>query len=373
MAIVQARHGARLVSRAQTAGAALQEFPLSDDELRRAAGEGGTDVDLQAAYGSGGAEQGACAPAQTAEARGSDPSEEGHEGGRRRGRKRGAQGGAHAAQLGADEVARRRAAWERRVAPGGGPAAELAETRRVLPIAEHRDQVLQLLRTQQVVLIAGETGCGKTTQVPQFILEDSWAAGRGCRVVCTQPRRISAVSVAERVAAERGEAVGENVGYTIRLDSKGGPDCSLMFCTNGVLLRMLTAGGGEDPMATVTHLVVDEIHERDRFADFLLILLRDLLPAHPHLRLVLMSATLHIDLFSGYFGGCPVVRVPGFTHPVQDFYLEDVLRLTGYQEAAVRELEGEGVTPAAIAAGAAAAAAAGGGRGSKVRGACGRG
>ena len=72
----------------------------------------------------------------------------------------------------------------------------------------------------------------------------------------------------------------------------------------------------------MTHIVVDEIHERDRFADFLLILLRDALPAHPGLRLVLMSATLHTDLFSAYFGGCPVVQVPGFTHPVEDFYLE---------------------------------------------------
>lgn len=72
----------------------------------------------------------------------------------------------------------------------------------------------------------------------------------------------------------------------------------------------------------MTHIVVDEIHERDRFADFLLILLRDALPKHPHLRLVLMSATLHTELFSGYFGGCPIVRVPGFTYPVEDFYLE---------------------------------------------------
>ena len=72
----------------------------------------------------------------------------------------------------------------------------------------------------------------------------------------------------------------------------------------------------------MTHIVVDEIHERDRFADFLLILLRDALPAHPRLRLVLMSATLHTELFSRYFGGCPVVHVPGFTHPVEDFYLE---------------------------------------------------
>lgn len=87
---------------------------------------------------------------------------------------------------------------------------------------------------------------------------------------------------------------------------RGGPESSLMFCTNGVLLRMLTQGDGLDD---VTHIVVDEIHERDRFADFLLILLRNLLPSNPRLRVILMSATLHIELFSGYFGGCPVIQV----------------------------------------------------------------
>ena len=94
-----------------------------------------------------------------------------------------------------------------------------------------------------------------------------------------------------------------------------------------MLLRSLTHGDG---LAGVTHIVCDEIHERDRFADFLLILLKDVLPRHPGVRLILMSATLHVDLFSSYFGGCPVVRVPGFTHPVTDLYLEDALAVVGY-------------------------------------------
>lgn len=80
----------------------------------------------------------------------------------------------------------------------------------------------------------------------------------------------------------------------------------------------------------MTHIIVDEIHERDRFADFLLITLKDLLPTRPDLRLILMSATLHVDLFSNYFGGCPVIDIPGFTHPVSDFYLEDILRISGH-------------------------------------------
>lgn len=87
-----------------------------------------------------------------------------------------------------------------------------------------------------------------------------------------------------------------------------------MFCTNGVLLRMLTSGDG---LEGVTHIVVDEIHERDKFADFLLIMLRDLLPSKPHLHLLLMSATLNVQLFTDYFSGCPLLQVPGYTYPVQ--------------------------------------------------------
>lgn len=208
-------------------------------------------------------------------------------------------------------------------------------------------QIIEAIARHQVILIAGETGCGKTTQVPQYILEVEWAAGRSPRIVCSQPRRISATSVAARIAAERGEdRPGTTVGYRIRLDSVGGPATSLRFVTTGVLLKMMTrADGGDDRgssahaaaapggLAGVTHVVVDEVHERDKFADFALVLLRDVLPARPDLRVVLMSATLQMDLFSGYFGGCPTIEVPGFTHPVRDYFLEDVLRLMRFQGA----------------------------------------
>jgi len=124
-----------------------------------------------------------------------------------------------AAAFSPEEVARRRAAWAARQATP--PVAALAAARAALPITPFRDEILAAVARSQVVLVAGETGCGKTTQVPQYLLEDAWAAGRGVRVVCTQPRRISAISVAERVAAERGNAgVGQDVGYAIRLESK---------------------------------------------------------------------------------------------------------------------------------------------------------
>jgi HrpA-like RNA helicase len=268
-------------------------------------------------------------------------------------------GGKYAAEFSTSEIASRRSKWETNISKPS--MQDLIYGRHNLPIASFREEIVSTVRNNQVVLIAGETGCGKTTQVPQYLLEDAWYRDEGCRVICTQPRRISAMSVAERVAVERGENIGENVGYTIRLENRGGNDSSLMFCTNGILLRMLT-DQSHDAMSRVTHLVIDEIHERDRFADFLLILVRDLLPAHPHLRVVLMSATLHVELFSGYFGGCPVVRVPGFTHPVQDFYLEDVLKLTGYEAAAVQEMD---AALGGYGRGAAALVSSGGGRGGR--------
>lgn len=208
-----------------------------------------------------------------------------------------------------------------------------------LPIASFKDAITSTIESNQVVLISGETGCGKTTQVPQFILDHMWGKGETCKIVCTQPRRISATSVSERISAERGESIGDTVGYKIRLESRGGKQSSIMFCTNGILLRVLITNGsasfnkeapgkmGKDPISDITHIIVDEIHERDRYSDFMLAILRDLLPSYPNLRLVLMSATLDAERFSKYFGGCPVIRVPGFTYPVKTFYLEDVLSI----------------------------------------------
>nr|XP_016442949.1 PREDICTED: DExH-box ATP-dependent RNA helicase DExH6-like isoform X1 [Nicotiana tabacum] len=216
---------------------------------------------------------------------------------------------------------------------------QITVQRSKLPIASFKDVITSTVESNQVVLISGETGCGKTTQVPQFILDHMWGKGETCKIVCTQPRRISATSVSERISAERGESVGDTVGYKIRLESRGGKHSSIVFCTNGVLLRVLVTKGsasfnkkaprkmGTDDISDITHIIVDEVHERDRYSDFMLAILRDLLPSYPNLRLVLMSATLDAEHFSKYFGGCPIIRVPGFTYPVKTFYLEDVLSI----------------------------------------------
>ncbi|XP_051226894.1 DExH-box ATP-dependent RNA helicase DExH6 [Lolium perenne] len=220
-----------------------------------------------------------------------------------------------------------------------GQLRKIAEDRSKLPISSFKDHICSTLENHQVVLISGETGCGKTTQVPQYILDYVWGKGESCKIICTQPRRISATSVAERISAERGEAVGNTVGYKIRLESKGGKNSSIMFCTNGVLLRLLigrvtnvqtaqnVTHSFDDPIMEITHIIVDEIHERDRYSDFMLAILRDLLPMYPHLHIVLMSATINADRFSQYFNGCPVIEVPGHTYPVKTFYLEDVLSI----------------------------------------------
>ncbi|KAI6683460.1 hypothetical protein NL676_029373 [Syzygium grande] len=199
-----------------------------------------------------------------------------------------------------------------------------------LPAYKERDVLLKAISENQVVVVSGETGCGKTTQLPQYILESEIEAARGgvCSIICTQPRRISAMAVSERVASERGEQLGESVGYKVRLEGMKGRDTRLLFCTTGILLRRLLV---DRNLTGVTHVIVDEIHERGMNEDFLLIVLKDLLSRRPELRLILMSATLNAELFSNYFGGAPMIHIPGFTYPVRSHFLENILEMTGYR------------------------------------------
>nr|XP_024395088.1 DExH-box ATP-dependent RNA helicase DExH1-like isoform X2 [Physcomitrium patens] len=210
-----------------------------------------------------------------------------------------------------------------------GPVKALEVFRKKLPAFQMKTELLEAVKNNQVVVVSGETGCGKTTQLPQFVLEEEIENCRGseCNIICTQPRRISAMSVAARVAAERGDALGQSVGYQIRLEAKRSAETRLLFCTTGVLLRRLVQ---EPDLNGVSHVMVDEIHERGMNEDFLLIILRDLLPRRPDLRLVLMSATINAELFSRYFGGAPMKHIPGFTYPVKELFLEDVLELTRF-------------------------------------------
>uniref|UniRef100_A0A8D0D5T4 RNA helicase n=1 Tax=Sander lucioperca TaxID=283035 RepID=A0A8D0D5T4_SANLU len=206
--------------------------------------------------------------------------------------------------------------------------SELDSFRRSLPVHERQKEIIQLIRENKVVLVMGETGSGKTTQIPQFLLDECSRNGEPCRIFCTQPRRLAAIAVAERVAAERGESVGQTVGYHIRLESRVSPKTLLTFCTSGVFLRTLMAGDAS--LTTVTHVIVDEVHERDGLTDFLLTKMREVLQKIPTLKLILSSAALDIDLFLQYFGSCPVIHLKGRLFEVRELFLEDILRLTGF-------------------------------------------
>lgn len=220
---------------------------------------------------------------------------------------------------------------------------EIWTRRQDLPITSFKSNVLQALDSHNVILISGETGCGKSTQVPQFLLEDTLLTkenGANCNIVCTQPRRLAAISLAERVSQELGEhsmGSGDSLcGFQIRLENRMTKHMRLLFCTTGILLRKLQ--DAKTLGSEISHIIVDEVHERDLQNDVLLSMLRQFL-AGPNLKrkfplkVILMSATLNAASFQKYFGGekvCPMLSVPGRTFPVQEFYLEDVLEMTEY-------------------------------------------
>lgn len=204
--------------------------------------------------------------------------------------------------------------------------------RQNLPIAAYKEHFLEILHQNQVVVLSGETGCGKSTQIPSFILEQRLQSALPCKILVTEPRRISAISLAERVSAELGEhkgAVGKDdslIGSAVRLENNIGRNARLIYATTGIVLRMLEAGQLDD----VSHIIVDEVHERSIESDFLLIILKSLMNVRKDLKVVLMSATLDAERISAYFGGCPTVNVPGRTFPVEVHWLEDAVELCDY-------------------------------------------
>eukprot|EP00930_Biecheleria_cincta_P019174 TRINITY_DN14707_c0_g3_i1.p1 TRINITY_DN14707_c0_g3~~TRINITY_DN14707_c0_g3_i1.p1 ORF type:complete len:1410 (+),score=327.38 TRINITY_DN14707_c0_g3_i1:197-4426(+) len=197
-----------------------------------------------------------------------------------------------------------------------------------LPVEKIRVDLNKALEETQVVIVSGGTGSGKTTQLPQFLVDD-WREGSGTgalrrppALVVTQPRRIAAVSIAQRVAWERNEDLGWGVGYSIRGDrvQAQAPDGTMEFVTVGTLLARVM----NDPfLQRYSVIVLDEVHERDLMTDFLLILIKEILPKRPDLRLVLMSATLDVGTFARYFQCCQVLEVPsGSRFPVEEIYLD---------------------------------------------------
>ena len=182
-----------------------------------------------------------------------------------------------------------------------------------------------------MLLIKGDTGCGKSTQVPQFIIDAFTEENKAneCNILVSQPRRISAISLANRVARERYESVGDVVGYHVRLQnsipkSRG----SILFCTTGILLQRIQSNPTLDG---VSHVIIDEAHERTLQIDMLLALLKRTLDVNPALKIIIMSATVHVELFQQYFS-CAVIDVPGKVYPVKMHFLEDMRLFKGDSE-----------------------------------------
>jgi hypothetical protein len=197
--------------------------------------------------------------------------------------------------------------------------------RAALPIARVRQQFLSAVHEKRVTLVSAETGSGKSTQVPQFILDEF---GAECHVVCTQPRRLAAISLAQRVSWERGgySDYHASTGYMVRWDERPPrPWGSIVFCTVGALLSRLNRLGA-------SHIVVDEAHVKDVHTDLLLTVLVHLVNSSPTLRVVVMSATFDVARLHFFFGGsefCAVVEANGRAHPVRELYLEDIVTELG--------------------------------------------
>ncbi len=191
-----------------------------------------------------------------------------------------------------------------------------------LPISERRDDLVEAIRAHQVLVVAGETGSGKSTQLPKLCLEagrgtKDEATGRGGWIGHTQPRRIAARSIAERVAEELGDEVGGGVGYKVRFNDEVGADTRIKVMTDGILLAEIQR---DRDLKKYDTIIVDEAHERSLNIDFLLGYLRQLLPRRPDLRLIITSATIDTARFSEHFDDAPIIEVEGRTYPVEVRY-----------------------------------------------------
>ncbi|XP_041972567.1 ATP-dependent RNA helicase DHX30-like [Aricia agestis] len=188
-----------------------------------------------------------------------------------------------------------------------------------LPIDQYIDEITSTIDKSRVTVIVGAAGCGKSTRVPAAILR-KWRTDAAA--IVSEPRRVAAIGLAQRVADELHENVGECIGYQVRLQSKlPRPGGGVLFCTSGVLLRRLQFNPG---LEGCSHVVIDEAHERDVNTDLTLLLLRRALDLNPTLKLVVMSATLDTEVFTRYFKDTPVIEVPGRTYPVTVYHLNEI-------------------------------------------------
>ncbi|KAL7623633.1 DEAH-box ATP-dependent RNA helicase prp43 [Parahypoxylon ruwenzoriense] len=207
----------------------------------------------------------------------------------------------------------------------------ILETRRSLPVYKQRQEFLDLYHKSQILVFVGETGSGKTTQIPQYVVYDELPHLSRKMIACTQPRRVAAMSVAQRVANELDVTLGEEVGYSIRFEDKTSSKTILKYMTDGMLLREAM----HDPdMSRYSCIILDEAHERTLATDILMALLKQIAKRRSDLKLIVMSATLDAQKFQRYFFDAPLLAVPGRTFPVEIYYTPEPEK--DYLEAAIR-------------------------------------
>lgn len=206
----------------------------------------------------------------------------------------------------------------------------LAQQRQYLPIYSVREELLQVIRENQVVVVVGETGSGKTTQLTQYLREDGYTING--IVGCTQPRRVAAMSVAKRVSEEMETELGDQVGYAIRFEDVTGPNTVIKYMTDGVLLRETLKDSDLDKYRVI---VMDEAHERSLNTDVLFGILKKVVARRRDFKLIVTSATLNAQKFSNFFGSVPIFHIPGRTFPVNILYSKTPCE--DYVEAAVKQ------------------------------------
>ena len=199
-----------------------------------------------------------------------------------------------------------------------GKRAKIEADRKSLPIYPYREGLIKAVEDHQVVVIVGETGSGKTTQIPQYMWEAGFG-GKSQKIGCTQPRRVAAMSVATRVAEEAGVKLGHEVGYTIRFEDCTNEKTRVKYMTDGMLLREFL---GEPDLASYAVMMVDEAHERTLHTDVLFGLVKDIARFRPEIKLLISSATLDAEKFSEYFDFAPIFRIPGRRFPVDILYTQ---------------------------------------------------
>jgi pre-mRNA-splicing factor ATP-dependent RNA helicase DHX16 len=196
-------------------------------------------------------------------------------------------------------------------------AKTIEETQKSLPVYQYKAQLIEAIKAHQVIIVVGETGSGKTTQIPQFVLFDVLnqnEATRGMKVACTQPRRVAAISVANRVAEELGERVGKQCGFMVRFEERTSPDTRIIYATDGLMVRLAVS----DPsLQDYGAIIIDEAHERTLSSDILMGLLKEIMTVRPDLKVIISSATIKAQAFSSFFGDCPIFNIPGRTFAVE--------------------------------------------------------